>query len=240
MTDQITKTPTATNDDPWSVADNAKPRALEYYGQVKADVWFGYFPGDGAKPIPFDPAIHPADKRTAQIEIHIIPIPEQSVSWDIYQGYSDFSTDWTKITLPSIKAIGFDGLKNLNGRWVRVAMADGKREKKDKATGQKTGEFYPTFKFIEAYADQAACSVAYAGNSHHTEQPPLPDAGDAEKKSALAFATVIVKQSVAKGGDLTSIIADVTTGIAGMPMLNKHFTGDSPEILTLIQEAMTK
>lgn len=223
--------------DPWEIADNAKPRDFEYYGQVAADVWFGYFPGGGAKPIPYDPQQHPVDKRTTMIDIQIIPVPEQNVTFDIRQNYTDFSPDWTKITLPSIKALGVDGLRALNGQFVRVVQVDGKREKKDE-NGNKTGEFYKTFKFLEVYPDQAVCSQAYAGAAPtHTEsQPELT--GDAEKDTALKFARVVVENKVRAAKDIEEAINSVAGAIAGMPMINKHFTGSSPEIMNLIQEAM--
>ena len=237
MTDQMQQT--VTNDDPWTVADNAKPRDFEYFGQVKADVWFGYFPGGGAKPIPFDASQHPADKRNVMIDVQIIPVPEQNVTFDIRQSYTDFSLDWTKITLPSIKALGVDGLRALNGKFVKVIQVDGKREKKDEM-GNKTGEFYKTFKFVEVFPDQASCSVAYAGNHHHAEQEPLPNTGDAEKDTALKFAKVVVENKAKGEKDPQKVINAVTEQLAGMPMINKYFTGSSPEIFQLIQEAMTK
>lgn len=239
MTDQV-QTQTPVTDDPWQVADNAKPRDFEYYGQVQADVWFGFFPGNGAKPVPFDPTQHSIDKRTVQIEIHILPVPDQNVTFDVHQSYSDFSPDWTKITLPSIKALGFDGLRSLNSHWVRVTQVDGKREKVDATTKQKTGEFYKTFRFIEAYPDQAACEHAYAGAApSHTEQQPLPEStGNAEKETALKFARVVVENKAKGQTDKQKVIVDVTQAIAEMPMISKHFTGSSPEILAMINEAM--
>ncbi|HAL16864.1 MAG TPA: hypothetical protein DCP32_08960 [Anaerolineaceae bacterium] len=231
---------TQATDDAWEVADNAKPRDFEYFGQVKADVWFGYFPGNKAKPIPFDPQQHPADKRAVMIDIQIIPVPEQNVTFDIRQNYTDFSLDWTKITLPSIKALGVDGLRALNGHYVRVAQVDGKREKKDE-NGHKTGEFYKTFKFLELYPDAAACSAAYAGAApSHTEQTPDEPAGDKEKETALKFAKVVVENTARGETDLNAVRTKVATALAGMPMINKHFTVDSPEIMNLIMEVMPK
>lgn len=225
------------NDDPWAVADSAKPRDYEYYGQVKADAWFGYFPGGGAKPIPFDPSQHPTDKRATLIDIQIIPIPQQDARWDIRQSYTDFSPDWTKITLPSIKALGVDGLKALNNKYVRVANVQGKRKKKDDS-GAETGDFYTTFKFIEVFPDEAACVTAYAGAAPaHIEQPPANPAD--EKAVALQFAEVVVANIARGKTDHALVVAEVTTAIAGMPMISKHFTGQSSEIQALIDKAMS-
>lgn len=238
MTTQVSNTQAA---DPWEVADSAKPRDYEYYGQVKADAWFGFFPGGGAKPIPFDPQQHPVDKRATMIDIQIIPIPEQDVRFDIRQNYTDFSQDWTKVTLPSIKGLGVDGLRSLNGRFVRVAQVDGKRERKDE-NGNKTGDFYKTFKFVEVYPDQAACAMAYAGAAPDTEQPTNGNehSADPEKDTALKFARVVVENQARGKTDPQQVISAVTETIYNMPLINRHFTGSSPEVLNLIQEAMNK
>jgi hypothetical protein len=228
------------SNDPWAIADSAKPREFEYYGQVQADVWFGFFPGSGAKPIPFDPNQHPGDKRTVMIDIQIIPVAEQNVTFDVRQNYTDFSPDWTKITLPSIKALGLDGLRSLNGKFVRVTQVDGKREKKDSG-GNKTGEFYKTFKFLEIYPNQAACEAAYSGTPSNTEQQPTATSNNGnnpERDSALKFAKVVVENSARGQSDLTIVINTVAANIANMPLISKYFTADSPEILNLIQEAM--
>jgi len=223
--------------DPWAAADAAKPRDFEYYGQVKADAWFGFFPGGGAKPIPFDPQQHPTDKRSVMIDIQIIPIPEQNVNFDVRQNYTDFSLDWTKVTLPSIKAIGVDGLRALNGRFVRVALVDGKREKKE--NGNKTGEFYKTFKFLEVFADQAACTAAYVGAApvRHDEPNPV-DEMDKEKMTALQFAKVVVTNQARGKTDKAEILKAVTEVISGMPLISKYYSGNSAEIVTMIEEEM--
>lgn len=224
--------------DPWAAADAAKPRDFEYYGQVVADAWFGFFPGSGAKPIPFDPQQHPTDKRAVMIDIQIIPVPEQNVSFDVRQNYTDFSLDWTKVTLPSIKAIGVDGLRALNGRYVRVALVDGKREKKGE-NGSKTGEFYKTFKFLEVYANAAECSAAYAGSSPaHTEPADPVDEADKEKATALQFAKVVVTNQARGKKDKSEILKAVTEMIAGMPLISKYYSGNSPEIEAMIEEEL--
>lgn len=237
--DQTTEVATNVMNDPWAQADAAKPRDFEYYGQVKADAWFGFFPGGGAKPIPFDPQQHPTDKRAVMIDIQILPIPEQNVNFDVRQNYTDFSLDWTKVTLPSIKACGVDGLRALNGRFVRVALVDGKRERKGD-NGNKTGEFYKTYKFIEVYADQAACTAAYAGAAPaHTEPESSPvDEEEREKATALQFARVVVTNQARGKTDKAEVLKAVTEVIAGMPLISKFYTGDSAEIVTMIEEEM--
>jgi hypothetical protein len=238
MTDQ-----TLVND-PWEIADNAKPREFEYYGLVKADVWFGFFPGGGQKPVPFDPQQHPVEKRVVMIDIQIIPIVDQNITFDVKQNYTDFSLDWTKVTLPSIKALGLDGLRSLNGKFARVTLVDGKREKKDE-DGNKTGEFYKTFKFLQVFADEQACRQAYSGASPAHTEPEQPTSNgngngavSADKMTALSFAKVIVTNAAKDQKDLNVIRETIATNFANYPLINQHLTVDSPEVMTMIMEAM--
>lgn len=248
----IPDTQTVVTDDPFDAADNAKSRDYEFFGMVVLDPWFGYFAGGGAKPIPFDPAVHPADKRTTIIDAQIIPIAEQNVTNEVKQNFTDFSPDWTKITLPSIKAMGVSGTREINNKFVRVAMVDGKREiVKD---GVKTGDHWKTWKFIEIFPDEAACRAAYAGNGHSapTEQqpaqPPLNGGNgngashSPDQETALKFAAIPVKKACLNksANDLDAIQGELRTVLAGMPMINKHFTADSPEILDLIMQELSK
>lgn len=224
------------NDDPWEEADNAKPRDFEYYGQVKADVRYIFFPGNKQRPIPFDPAIHPQEKRVVEIEIHIIPIPEQNVSFDVYNKLVGFSPDWTKITNPSIKALKVDGLRELNNRWVRVANVPGKRERLDKDSGEPTGEYFSTFKFLEIYPDENTCHAAYAGYASHTE-PQAEEQKDEKKQTALVFAEVIVAKNAKIAKDRDELKRLVSIEISALPLISENFTVESPEIQTLIDNA---
>lgn len=232
--------------DPWDEANNAKPRDYAYFGLCVLDPWFAFFPGGGQKPIPFDPNQHPAEKRSTIIEAQIIPIPEQDVKFDVKTSFSSFSADWTRITLPSIKALGVDSIRDINNKYVRMSMVEGKREKKDD-TGAKTGEYYKTWKFEELFADEAACRAAYGtvAPAHTEPQPPeqAPLNGDSpEKATALKFAEVVVKTACSGKGaaDMAAVQDEVKTKFAAMPMINKHYTDQSPEIMQMIMTELSK
>jgi len=227
--------------DAFAEADNAKPRPFEYYGQVKADAQNLYFPGNGAKPVPFDPSMHTEDKRRVEVYLQIIPIPEQNITYDVYQRLLSFDRDWTTITNPSIKEIGIDGLRNLNNKWVRVIRVEGTRKKLDRDTGEDTGEKWQTFKFLELYPDEQSCIAAFAGNRngngapHDTEEVQTPNASDNEKATALSFAKVLVANEGRNNqGNQPAFEEALSKQIAQMPLISKVFSITSPEIVELI------
>lgn len=230
--------------DPWQSADEAKPREFEYYGQIKFDPWYAFFPGGKAQPVPFDPAQHEMSKRATIIESLLIPIDEMSNSKQIEQSFTDFSTDWTKIVLPSIKALpGVTGIRDIHDKYVRVAMVPGKR-KRIAQDGTDTGEYWNTWKFVEVFADKAACVAAYAGNggaaAPATEPQPVQTSFDTanspEYQTALKFARTIVL-GICKGkaaADLESVQATIATSLSTKPMIAKYFTVGSPEIVEIV------
>jgi hypothetical protein len=227
------------NDDPFAEAFNAKPRDFEIFGQVRVDAHYLFFPGNKAKPVPFDPAIHPVDKRALEVELRMIPISEQNISWDEYQKILSFSSDWTKIILPSIKAIGIDSLTALNNQWVRVAKVAGSRKRLDKDTQEDTGEFWTTYKFMELFADESACKAAFGGHSvSDTEgaQAPAP-ANDDTKAAALTFLKVFVAQACAHLTDRALVEKVVAEDIAKTPLISALFTVKSPEVQLAIDAA---
>lgn len=234
--------------DPFAEADNAKAEPFQYFGQAKVDAQYLFFPGQKAQPVPFDPTIHPMDKRSLQVYIQILPIAEQNISFDVYQNMLTFSKDWTTITNPSIKAIGAQGLKDLNDKWVKVARVDGTRKKLDKDTGEDTGEKWQTFKFLELFPNEEACIAAFAGRNHSITpdtEYDLPQVdntpNDNDKITALTFAQVLVSnEGRNNNGNRDAFIEAVKRQIAQMPLISKVFTIDSPEIVALIDNEVAR
>lgn len=233
-----------TNFDPWDDADNAKPRDLELYGQIRIDPHFLFFPGNKQKPVMFDPSIHPQDKRVCEVEMHLIPIPEQNINWDENLRILTFSPDWTKIVNPSIKALGVDGLRGLNNKWVRVAKVPGSRKRLDKDTGEDTGEFWSTYKFLEVYPDEKSCRAAYTGDfdehNNASQATATVESSDENKKAALTFVKVFVGKAAANVTDRTLVERLVAEDIAKSPLLSPYFTVQSPEVQAEIDNALAK
>lgn len=230
-----------TNFDPWEVADNAKPRDFELYGQIRIDPHFLFFPGNKQKPVPFDPSIHPQDKRVCEVEMHLIPIPEQNINWDENLRILTFSPDWTKIVNPSIKALDVDGLRGLNNRWVRVAKVPGNRERLDKDSGEKTGEFWSTYKFLEVYPDEATCRAAYSGGASFSQDQsdPAPVSNE-NKTAAFTFVKVFIAKAAAAISDRSEVERQVGEDIARSPLISPYYTIQSPEVQVAIDDALAK
>lgn len=229
--------------DPYEEAINAKARDFELYGQVRVDAHYLFFPGNKQKPIVFDPAFHPLDKRSLEVELRMIPIPEQNISWDEYLKILAFTSDWTKIVLPSIKALGIDDLRALNNKWVRVAKVPGNRKRLDKETQEETGEFWTTYKFVELFADEAACKAAFSGHTPsdtEVNQAPASQSNNETKAAALTFLKVFVSQAAKHITNRAVIEKQVANDIANNSLISPLFTVQSPEVQAAIDEALLK
>jgi hypothetical protein len=227
--------------DPYDEAINAKARDFEVFGQVRVDAHYLFFPGNKQKPVVFDPAVHPQDKRALEVELRLIPIAEQNINWDEYQKMLAFPADWTKIVLPSIKAIGIDDLRALNNKWVRVAKVPGNRKRLDKNTQEETGEFWTTYKFMELYPSEDACKAAFGGHTpSDTEDKPVPQSNNETKAAALTFLKVFVSQAAKHLTDRAEIEKQVAADIANNSLISPLFTVQSPEVQAAINEALLK
>lgn len=225
--------------DAWDEAYNPPEREFEIYGQVKIDIYNLFFPGNKQQPVPFDPNVHPENKRSTQVEIIIIPIPEQNISYDVSQKYLTFLKDWKDITLKSIKEIGVPDLRDFRDRWVKLARVPGHTPRKDKYTGELTGEMWTAFKFLELYPDEKACREAYAGSPNTVEDPRDTEEEEAlnsnEKKTTLEFAKVILAQVAKTAIDRNDFVSKISVSLANNPQIAKFFSVTSPEIVELIE-----
>jgi len=187
-------------------------------------------------------ASNPNHKRYTAINVYIQPLPEIDVKYPktCEQDWIGEFPTWAKITLPSIKAAGFDNVREINGKWARVARVDSldrPYEKKD-LQGNPTGEMATkkTMKFIEFYATEDACRAAYVANGGKPAdaQPAAPvDAIEKEKQAMLAFLKVVVSNAC-NGKKITDDWKNaVTTLLTQYPTVAKHFTADSPEVAEL-------
>jgi len=229
--------------DPYEEAINAKPPTFELYGQIRVDAHYLFFPGNKQKPVVFDPAVHPQDKRSLEVELRLIPIAEQNINWDEYQKMLAFTADWTKIVLPSIKAIGIDDLRALNNKWVRVAKVPGTRKRLDKDTHEETGEFWTTYKFLELYPSEDACKAAFGGHTPadtEDNQAPAAQSNNETKAAALTFLKVFVSQAAKNITDRTLVEKQVAADIANNSLISPLFTVQSPEVQKAIDEALVK
>jgi len=232
--------------DPWDVASTATVAPRSYYGQLRLDMWFCVLQ-KGVGKVPFDDGQHSPDDRRTSVDIHLIPIAEQNVAFELKREPIAESREWAGIVLPSLQQAAVDAgmisdpkeidLRKMNGAWVKAEFVGTGRKYRGRDGTEREST---TFKFLAVYADEAACRAAYAADTGRLLDDDdafdaLPAAGGGngntkERETALQFVKVLVQQHK---GDR----AVVAEQIAAMPMLSKWFTIDSPEVVQLLQEA---
>ena len=85
--------------DPWDVASTATVAPRSYYGQLRLDTWFCVLQ-KGVGKVPFDDGQHSPDDRRTSVDIHLIPIAEQNVAFELKREPIAESREWAGIVLP--------------------------------------------------------------------------------------------------------------------------------------------
>lgn len=228
--------------DPWEAAESAKERERAYYGKVMVDCVGMVFPGKGQRPVVYDPNQYPTLQPFTQISIQLDPLPEMQLSRPVSNNWQDWSADYLKITMPSIKALGFiksDGGVNLrafNNQWVKFTYEPGFTKNRDPEKPN-----YKTMKFVALYPSEAECRKAYL--QENTSQAPI-DANTAPAPataaapspavaSALVFVRSIAENAMRAGNPIPEAVDDFlqknAAACAGL-------TITSPEIVSLLKE----
>lgn len=223
--------------DPLDAAENPEVQLPEYFGQAQIDGWYCVLQKGSGK-VPFDPQQHRLDDRRTAIKLGILPLPEQNVTRDVFRDYIAEFGAWPRITLPSIKAVGLT-VKSLQNAWIRLALVPEGRTYVNR-DGETRDSL--TLKVLAVYPDEAACRAAYLSQSvtsgTEPSDPPFTPAAPGptpaapasngngnqrERETALRFVEVLIREN---NGDETAL----AQRIAGMPVLAKYFTVQSPEV----------
>jgi hypothetical protein len=252
MLNEQTTTP-AQEFDPYASASDPVVPNYDLWGKVEINAWAcALVKGTGK--VPYD-SNNPNHKRFTAIDVFIQPLQEIDVKYPktLEEHWVAEFPEWAKITLPSIKGAGFENIREINGKWAQVArVPNGKKyEKKDKATGQPTGEMADetTFKFTQFFESEDACRAAYLaaggqpssngngnGNGHNVPTP-IVDTDAQERASAYAFLKVIVVNAAKGKAAFADAKTAVTGAIAQYPPVAKFYNGESLEVGQLITEA---
>jgi hypothetical protein len=226
--------------DPWAAASDPKVGggASDFWGQVSVNVWpCALVKGVGKEP--FDPLKHKI--RNTAIDLVINPIIDQPVTnaRACERHLIAESKDWAAITWASLKELGINGLREISGKWAHVTTREtGQTYEKDGQTRSKT-EFW----FVSLFNTEAECvadsQAANGGSAPAAVQPPAAMSGNGngsnpEKATAEKFLKVVVENACRGAISLEDARANVAAKIAQMPMLAKHFTVDSPEVINLM------
>jgi hypothetical protein len=235
--------------DPFESASNPQVKQAVLFGQAKLDAWHCVLPkkGTGGQKAPFDPALHKPEQRLTALDLSIQPLPEHNMNFASERNMLAEGAEWAKHTWPSAKAAGLTDARQINGGWFKYTFAPTgeKYPKKDKQTGQPTGEMVEktAIKFLEFYKDEDTCRAAYqkehtsddagfTGTVNLSAQAVAPDP-EKEKATALAFLRVIVPNA-ARGKSLEDARLAVADQIHAYPVVSAHFTVDSPEVAEIL------
>lgn len=232
---------TAQTYDPWEAAENAKERERAYYGRVMVDCVAMVFPARGQRPVVFVPGQYPNAQPFSQISIQLDPLPEMQLSRPVSNNWQDWNADWVKITMPSIKGLGFvkpnggADLKHFNGQWIKFTYEPGFTKNRDPEKPN-----YKTMKFIALYPGEADCRKAYL--QENTSQTginanPAPVKAAAPSspavESAMIFVRSIAENALKVGNPVPEAVDDFlqknAAACAGL-------TISSPEVQALLQE----
>lgn len=233
--------------DPFAMAEDPQEikYSNEYFGQVGLDVWFCVLE-KGVGKVPFSEQEHSIDKRLTAITMGIIPVPASGLAFSVDRDYIAEFREWNAITLPSIKKLGVS-IRELDGKFAHVKLTE-------------TGETYTNsqgetkektaFEFLAIYDTLEACEAAYTAKRGSGAQPTASQAapratvaatagnGNKDRDAALKFLEVAVKSTCKGMTDLDQAREAVAAQIAKMPLINKHFTVDSPETMNFMAEAL--
>lgn len=233
--------------DPFAMAEDPQEikYSNEYFGQVGLDVWFCVLE-KGVGKVPFSEQEHSIDKRVTAITMGIIPVPASGLAFSVDRDYIAEFREWNAITLPSIKKLGVS-IRELDGKFAHVKLTE-------------TGETYTNsqgetkektaFEFLAIYDTLEACEAAYTAKRGSGAQPTASQTaprattaatagnGNKDRDAALKFLEVAVKSTCKGMTDLEQAREAVAAQIAKMPLINKHFTVDSPETMNFMAEAL--
>lgn len=212
--------------DPFDAAMNPpeRPQTSRWFGQFFRDVWPCVLT-KGVGKEPYDAQVHDESKATTAIDLELQPLSDYNVGFTIERNLVVFEAGWTKVTLPSIKALGVD-IRDLHEAWVAVEL-------------KPTGETYvnnrsetvnkTSMELVAVFESEAACREAYQlFNDVAAESEPEPSNGNSKERAAAA--QFLGPVWAACGKDLTAFQEKLAT----MAPLNQFFTLESPEVQEVI------
>lgn len=228
---------TQTFDDPFDTASKATLTPRSYYGQIQIDAYFCVLQ-KGIGKVPYDPGQHKAEDRRTAIDISLLPIAEQNITFELRREIIAESREWAGIIWPSLKELGLTSAREANGKWAKMQQVGTGRKYRTKSGEEREAT---TFKFLALFADENACRAAYladtgqdagdaptaAGNgsngngSNHDLEVALPfirafaktNSCDLEKtKAACRQQAIIVKAIDVESPEFAQIVAEAMVG----------------------------
>lgn len=214
------------------------PSSPEIWGQVLMNLQqVALVKGVGK--VPYDPNLHKSS--VLSIDMTVTPLPGINNDQAIERNMIRESREWGLVQA-SINETGLKKASELNGKFVHLILEPTGDTYVNK-DGQTRNKTYP--KILKVFASEQDCLADYqAGGTGAGVPAPNGNngngGGDKDRTTALAFLRPIVENACHGQSDVNVIIQTVALSIAGMPLVNKFFTANSPETLTLINEFISK
>ena len=229
---------------PWDVANNPPEQTQEYFGEASLNAWFCML-AEGMGKIPYDertldPKTGKPVRRYTAIDLELVPLAESGLAFEVKRSMLAEFGEWKDTTWPSLRDLGVLDAATINGKFAKIAMVGTGR----KYTSRNGEEREATaIKFLAVYADRQQCVDAWRAETGAPATPsPAPAQsangngnGTVEKITALKFAKVYVQNAArATGKDPEKMREVLMKQLADQPLISKHFTVDSQEIVDLI------
>lgn len=230
--------PPPPSDDPIAAAEQATwaPLPSAVFGRIAVAVRFVVL-ARGVGKQAYDPAAHPLEDRRTAIEVELQPV--DPARGEVRRDLLAESRSWTQILRPSLQQAGVT-LRELDGRFVELALVPDGRTYQDKTTNEKKQS--TTLKLVRVFPDEASCFAAYqarqggfggapdltartGGNGMVASGPPAP-AGPS-RETAAKFLPALWQQA---GQD----VARMAELLRANQLLSAHFSIDSVEVLAII------
>ena len=220
-----------------------------FFGQVTIEAYQAVFAkdvnGKWGKPEQYITDLHGDEAEIAkdddkflgtQIDFSITPVdPTRKIISRTVGAKNRKRPEFARVIRPSIEALAgqieaiknlqpgqFNPLKELSGMWVSGEFVP--------RPSNKPGETWTTLKFVDVFADQAACEAAANEAYNHEADEPAEvqdDGQDMEKAKLVPFVQSLWEQAGKEAAKMAELLAD-------NPLLSKYFTMDSPEVLAVM------
>ena len=237
---------------PWDTVNNPPEQVSAIFGEAHINAWACMLV-TGAGKLPYDErSLTPegeTPRRYTAVDVSIAPLSESKAQYETKRSMLAEFGEWKDITWPSLKALGVLNAQELDGKFVRGELVPTGRKYQNQAGEEREAK---AIKITHIFADRQACAQAYLaefksnGGGHHSQPaaaaqaPAQPANGNGkERETALVFAKAFVGNAMRQaGGDLTKARDILAPMLAAQPVISKHFTVDSPEIMELMAEAV--
>jgi hypothetical protein len=230
----------STMNDPFDAASEATLAPRSYYGQIQIDAYFCVLQ-KGVGKRHYDPGQHRAEDRRTAIDISLLPIAEQNITFELRREVIAESREWAGIIWPSLKALGLTNTRDANGKWAKMQQVPSGRTYRTKSGEEREAT---TFKFLALYDSEDACRAAYladtgqdaGGANNGAPTAAAPSNGNGSNSShaldvAKPFIIAFAKQH---HYDLEKTKA----ACANQTIITQAIDLDSPEFAQIVAEAM--